>query len=119
MHSSTSNRSMPLTLRRTVLTRTAGAFTLGIPVLMLGGLAQAEDDETFVLDTMQVEERTVDTNPYSEPGAPYKSKVSGDDRRVKPIAETPQTINVFTQTQIKDAGLFIVGEQGSMFSLCS
>ncbi|MAM86794.1 MAG: TonB-dependent siderophore receptor [unclassified Hahellaceae] len=104
MHSSTSNKAMPLTLRRTVITRKASAFTLGIPALMLGGFAQADDDDAFVLDTMQVEERTVDTNPYSEPGAPYKAKVSGDDRRVKPLAETPQTINVFTQTQIKDAG---------------
>ncbi|GAA3950578.1 TonB-dependent receptor [Allohahella marinimesophila] len=103
MYSSTSHKAQSLTLRRTAFSTGAGALTLGIPALMLGGLAQA-DDETFVLDTMQVEERTVDTNPYAEPGAPYKAKESGDDRHVKPIAETPQTINVFTQTQIKDAG---------------
>lgn len=61
-------------------------------------------DDTIMLDTMQVEERTVDTNPYAEPGAPYKAKVSGDSRHVKDIAETPQTMTVLTQTQIQESG---------------
>jgi len=63
-----------------------------------------DSEEPIVLDTLQVEERTIDTNPYAEPGAPYKARVSGDSRHVKPLAETPQTINVFTQTQIKESG---------------
>lgn len=62
------------------------------------------DTATVQLDTLQVEERTIDTNPYAEAGAPYKARISGDDRHVRPLAETPQTITVLTQEQIKDSG---------------
>ncbi|MET1255535.1 TonB-dependent receptor [Aliikangiella maris] len=66
-------------------------------------LAQNSEEE-INLDKLQIEDRTLDTNPYAEPGAPYKAKHSGDTRRIKPLAETPQTVNVLTQTQIKDSG---------------
>ncbi|GGZ68098.1 ligand-gated channel protein [Paraglaciecola chathamensis] len=64
----------------------------------------AQEDEPIVLDTMQIEERTVDTNPYAQAGAPYKAQVSGDSRHVKELADTPQTISVLTQTQIQESG---------------
>ena len=56
------------------------------------------------LDTVVVEERAIDTNPYAEVGAPYKARISGDARHVKPLAETPQTISVLTQAQMEDSG---------------
>lgn len=56
------------------------------------------------LATVRVEERAIDTNPYAEVGAPYKARVSGDARHVKPLAETPQTISVLTQAQMEDSG---------------
>lgn len=80
------------------------ALALGIPTLLMSGMGFAQSDDTFVLDTLKIEERTVDTNPYAEAGAPYKAKVSGDSRHVKDLADTPQTINVLTQTQIKESG---------------
>lgn len=79
------------------------ALALGISAALCSPLAMAQE-EPFKLDTLQIEERTIDTNPYAEPGAPYKAKYSGDKRKVKPLAETPQTITVLTQTQIKDSG---------------
>lgn len=69
-----------------------------------------EEEENIVLDKLQVKDRTSDTNPYTEAGAPYKAKVSGDKRHVKPLAETPQTISVITQTQIQDAGKYDLRE---------
>lgn len=94
---------LALSMRRTRRPASAAALTLGLPTLLMGQPVMAED-EPIVLDTLQIEERTVDTNPYAEPGAPYKAKISGDKRRVKPLAETPATIDVLTQTQVKDSG---------------
>ena len=79
-------------------------LALSIPSLLLGQFAMAQENEAITLDTLQVEERTVDTNPYAEKGAPYKAKISGDSRHVKALAETPQTISVLTQTLIKESG---------------
>jgi catecholate siderophore receptor len=77
-------------------------LALAIPGLLAAPVAMAED--AIVLDTLQIEERTLDTNPYAEKGAPYKAKVSGDSRHVKALADTPQTISVLTQTQIQESG---------------
>lgn len=79
-------------------------MSLSIPTLLLGSGALAQEEEPIVLETLQVEERTLDTNPYAEAGAPYKAKRSGDRRRVKDLADTPQTITVLTQTEIHDSG---------------
>ena len=85
---------------------TRNALALGISAALAGGggAANAQDAEPIELDTLQVEERTIDTNPYAEPGAPYKARISGDPRHVKELAETPQTITVLTQTQIQESG---------------
>ena len=107
MDKKTAKSSGKLTLRTTRLAPGATALSIGLPALLLGSLPLANmamADDTIMLDTMQVEERTVDTNPYAEPGAPYKAKVSGDSRHVKDIAETPQTMTVLTQTQIQESG---------------
>ncbi|MEQ3693579.1 MAG: TonB-dependent receptor plug domain-containing protein [Thalassolituus sp.] len=92
-----------LSLRKSRLAPGATALTIGLPSLLLAA-APVFAEEAIVLDTMQVEERTLDTNPYAEPGAPYKAKVSGDSRHTKDLAETPQTITVLTQTQIQESG---------------
>jgi catecholate siderophore receptor len=68
---------------------------------MTFGPVQAEEIE---LDTLQIKDRPNDINPYTEPGAPYKAKTSGDSRRVEDLAETPATITVITQDEIRDSG---------------
>jgi len=80
------------------------AIAAGMSVALTGAPAIAQDDEEITLDTLEIHDQTLDTNPYAEPGAPYKAKISGDKRRVKPLAETPSTISVLTQSQIKDSG---------------
>ena len=98
-----SNNKKSLTLRKSRLAPGA-AITIGLPSLLFGAIQSATAEDAIVLDPLQVEERTVDTNPYAEPGAPYKAKVSGDSRHVKDLADTPQTITVLTQTQIQESG---------------
>jgi catecholate siderophore receptor len=96
-----SKHSKPaLSLRNSRFQR--NALALSIPTALVGAPALAE--EPIELGTLQVEERTVDTNPYAELGAPYKARISGDMRHVKELAETPQTITVLTQTQIEESG---------------
>lgn len=95
----------PLSLRAHTA---GGVLALGVS-LTLGGGALAEspavaNDDELVLDTLQIEDRTLDTNPYAEKGAPYKARVSGDRRRTETLAETPATISVLTQTQISESG---------------
>ena len=51
-----------------------------------------------------VVERVIDHNPYAEPDAPYKARISGDERHTRPLAETPATMQVLTKTQIEDSG---------------
>lgn len=105
----------PMSLRQASASSLDGSrkimLAVGVSAAMLGGpaLAQTAPAETtgegeVTLDTLSVKERASDTNPYTEEGAPYKAKVSGDKRRRKPIAETPATITVITETQLKDSG---------------
>lgn len=69
----------------------------------VGVLADDVAKETE-MQAVTVVERVIDHNPYAEPNAPYKARVSGDERRKRPLAETPATINVLTKTQIEDSG---------------
>ncbi len=80
------------------------AALLASPALAQNAAAQSAEPEEVVLDTLKIEDRTADVSPYSEKGAPYKARISGDERHTRPIAETPQTISVLTQTQILDSG---------------
>jgi catecholate siderophore receptor len=99
------NIRRPLSLRTPVA---RGALALGVSLSLAGGAtaqqAPVEGEEELVLDTLQIEDRTLDTNPYAEKDAPYKARVSGDRRRTETLAETPATISVLTQTQIKESG---------------
>ena len=51
-----------------------------------------------------VQEQAIDPNPNAEVGAPYKAKTSADQRYTRPLAETPQTIQVVTGEAIRDSG---------------
>ena len=96
----------PLSLRSTHKKRPfsqQAALGLGLGALMVTPGLQAEE-EVVELEAMQIEDRTLDTNPYAEPNAPYKAKTSGDSRHTRPLAETPQTITVLTSTQMEESG---------------
>ena len=98
----------PMSLRTTqprgcVVARSA--LTLAVALAgSTGALAQQADEEEVTLETIKVKDRTIDTNPYAEEGAPYKARVSGDARNTRPLAETPRNISVLTRTQIEDSG---------------
>lgn len=104
----------PLTKRPTSLrnpglnpARSNRTVSLGVSTALLLPLAiqaQAEEPKEATLKPVVVTERAPDHNPYSEPGAPYKAKQSGDERRAKPLAETPATISVLTRQQLQDTG---------------
>ena len=92
------------------LRRTGPALALGIGAAMAATPALAQDmsedeeAEEVQLDTLQIRDYTADSNPYTQDGAPYKARVSGDPRRVQPLAETPATITVLTEQQIEESG---------------
>ena len=60
----------PLSLRKPSFGKKT-SLALAVPAIMSTGAVWAQD-EVIELDTLQIEERTVDTNPYAEKGAPYK-----------------------------------------------
>lgn len=94
----------PLSLRQ----GSAAAVALGVTAASWAAPAMAQetpgDAEEVQLDTLQIEDQAADVNPYTSKGAPYKARTSGDPRRVKPLAETPATITVLTETQIEESG---------------
>ncbi len=94
-------RGLP-SARGTLVARSA--LTLAVALAGSNVFAQAADEEEVTLETIKVKDRTIDTNPYAEEGAPYKARVSGDARHTRPLAETPQNISVLTKTQIEDSG---------------
>lgn len=81
----------------------ASAMALAMGLAISAPIAHAEP-VSKTLATVEVQAQIEDTNPYSEEGAPYKAKISGDQRRVKELAETPQTISVITQKAIEESG---------------
>lgn len=100
----TTNIKRPASLRRT-----SSALALGMSAAMIALPAHAQDaedeaEQEVQLDTLQIRDYTADSNPYTQDGAPYKARVSGDPRRVKPLAETPATITVLTEQQIEESG---------------
>lgn len=81
-------------------------IALGISTTMLAPVAALAADQVGETEMapVTVVERVYDHNPYAEPDAPYKARISGDERRTRPLAETPATFNVLTKTQIEDSG---------------
>lgn len=83
------------------------SIALAISAALMTGIAPAyaADEEGVELDKMVVQEKLKgDTNPHAEPDAPYKAKYSADERRTRPIAETPQTMTVLTAAEIEESG---------------
>ncbi|MXP41631.1 TonB-dependent receptor [Altererythrobacter soli] len=96
-------------VRPASLRRPTTAMALGLTAALMANPAAAQDAESaeaeeVELGTLRIEDRTADVNPYTQEGAPYKARVSGDPRRVKPLSETPATITVLTETQIEESG---------------
>lgn len=103
----TSNLKRPRSLRvaHTAPSTPFARTTLAIgasTALLLPAFAAAQ--EVVEVKPVSVTVRAPDHNPHGEPGAAYKAKTSGDERRVKPLAETPATITVLTQQQLLDTG---------------
>ncbi len=95
----------PLSLRKPLARATSAILGLSAAVMVAPAAAQqAADTDEVVLDTLQIEDRTADVNPYGTPGAPYKAERSADFRHTRPLAELPQTITVLTENQIDDSG---------------
>lgn len=91
--------SRPASLRASVAPRAA---ILGLSAAMLMPIAaQAQDTE---LATVKVQDTAIDPNPNAQVGVPYKARTSGDERHTRPLAETPQTIQVLTAKEIEDSG---------------
>ncbi len=93
----------PISLRRPAMAMaatTAAALLASAPA----HAQSADKDEAEDLGTLEYKESTADSNPYSQEGAPYKAKTSGDPRRTVPLVEIPATIQVLTQTQIQESG---------------
>jgi len=100
MRDQTSGVVRPLTLRAAC----NGAAAAAIGAALLAMPAAAQEGQEVELDTLRIEDRTADVNPYATPGAPYKAERSGDIRHTRPIAELPNTITVLTENQIEDSG---------------
>ncbi|NLF55898.1 MAG: TonB-dependent receptor plug domain-containing protein, partial [Thauera phenolivorans] len=97
------NVKQPATLRRRpALTRTGLALGLSTAMLAPAGALGAEEQTEMM--AVEVVDTVIDPNPNAEPGVPYKARTSGDKRHVKPLAETPQTIQVITAKQLEDSG---------------
>lgn len=90
------------TARRPALTRTGLALGLSTVMLVPAGALGAEEQTEMM--AVEVVDTVIDPNPNAEPGVPYKARTSGDKRHVKPLAETPQTIQVITAKQLEDSG---------------
>lgn len=80
----------------------AGTLTLAISSAMVGSLHAEE----VSLDKLLIEDQKIaaDANPYAEPDAPYKARKTSDTRKVRDIADTPQTMTVLTKDSIEDSG---------------
>lgn len=83
-------------------------LALGVSLTLAGGGAVAQDDAgeevALELDTLRIEDRTLDVNPHAQQGVPYKARVSGDVRRTEELVDTPATISVLTREQIRESG---------------
>lgn len=99
------NIRRPASLRQGAAWRVPTSLALGVTALLCTQPALAQEEEEVVeLDTLRVEDRSLDTNPHAEPGVPYKAKTSGDRRRRQDLAEAPATLTVITQAQIRESG---------------
>ena len=106
MNKNRSPISKPASLRFSSLGKRGAFVALGMTTALVTTPVFAQDAEPdeVELETLQIEDNAADVNPYTQKGAPYKARVSGDLRRVKPLSETPATITVLTETQLEEQG---------------
>lgn len=109
MSASRTTARQPASLRLAAAPLTAGAM-LGLAVSMLAPADAAAQEAAGELATVKVEDTAIDPNPNAQLGVPYKAKTSGDERRTRPIAETPTTLQVLTKSAIDDAGYSSLSE---------
>ena len=100
----TSLRSQSVSHRSLATCGAAAALGITTMIAATPAFAQDAEPEEVELETLRIEDDTADVNPYTQKGAPYKARISADPRRVKPLAETPATITVITESQIEEAG---------------
>ena len=94
----------PRSLRNTTPDMRKTGVALSLSTAMLLPVSALAAEQEVELNTLKVEDTAIDPNPNAEPGVPYKAKYSGDQRRTKPLAETPATIQVLTAESIKESG---------------
>jgi len=100
----TKNTVRPGSLRTGVRGSVRGSLALGLTALALAPATTLAQEAVRQLSTVKVEDTPIDPNPNAETGVPYKAKTSGDERHTRPLAETPQTIQVVTSEAIADSG---------------
>lgn len=101
------NRKLPASLRMgSAPSPLKTSLALGMSTLMLipQVVMGAEKEKAVTLGTVKVQDAAIDPNPNAQSGVQYKAKTSGDERHTRPLAETPQNIQVLTSEQIKDSG---------------
>ena len=106
--------AVPTRMRRIEDTGAAPALArnsalMGISAAMLmplcvGAQTSEVSAGSTLMPAITVEGEKIDPNPNAEVGSPYKAKTSGDRRYTRPLAETPQTIQVITKEAIDDSG---------------
>jgi catecholate siderophore receptor len=77
-------------------------------LLPVAAVAQSQPEKATAeaeLPSVKVRNTAIDPNPNAQTGVPYKAKTSADTRHTRPLAETPQTIQVLTKTAIDDSGM--------------
>ncbi len=110
MKKASSQAKLPASFRNTAplpaTNKTRLALSISTAMLLpLAAVAQqAQPEQASTLKTVKVQDTAIDPNPNAQPGVPYKAKTSGDERHTRPLAETPQNIQVLTSEQIKDSG---------------
>lgn len=94
-------------IRRPISLRSRATLAAGVSVALMAHPAIAQDaaeEEEITLEKLEIKDHTADSNPYTQEGAPYKARISGDVRRTRPLAETPATVTVLTEAQIEESG---------------
>lgn len=75
-----------------------------VPLNAMAQAAEPQPTQNAELPSIKVQATKIDPNPNAEVGVPYKAKTSADARHTRPLAETPQTIQVITAAAIADSG---------------
>ena len=82
-----------------------GSLVLGLSALaVVPATVLAQTPPVQRMQAVKVEDTPIDPNPNAQTDVPYKAKTSGDERHTRPLAETPQTIQVLTAASIADSG---------------